>query len=296
MEPSASRSARVHAPAPRGGTGALRHSLFLRVMGCYRTLFARKRFYGLNKLLFNLSLRGIGLLNDQPNGFESTGEGSFLRRISASWGPEPLVLDVGAGAGEYSNRIMELRPGACVFAFEAHPQTFTTLRAHAVRYGYAAFNLACGHERASLTLYDREGSGGSAQASLYREVIESLHRQPAVAQEVNVIALDDFVTEHGLERIDLVKIDTEGHELRVLEGLRRTIARNAIDVVQFEFNAMNVISRCFFRDFVEILPRYRFHRMVLDGLVPLGEYSPTLCELFAFQNVVALREGCGLRL
>lgn len=296
MGPSASRSARARAAAPGADTGALRHSFFLRVMGCYRTLFARKRFYRLNKLLFNLSLRGIGLLNDQPDGLESTGEASFLRRIRAAWGTEPVVLDVGASAGEYSNRIMALRPAARVFAFEPHPRTFTTLRVHAARYGYAAFNVACGHQEASLTLYDRESGDGSPQASLYREVIESLHRQPAVAHEVNVIALDGFVTEHRLERINLVKIDTEGHELRVLEGLRRTIARNAIDVVQFEFNAMNVISRCFFRDFVEILPRYRFHRMVLDGLVPLGEYSPTLCELFAFQNVVALREGCGLRL
>jgi hypothetical protein len=89
--------------------------------------------------------------------------------------------------------------------------------------------------------------------------------------------------------VRLLKIDTEGHEASVLRGARETIAGRRIELVQFEFNAMNVASRTFFKDFVDLLPGYRFYRLLPDGRVPL-RYSPHACEIFAFQNVVAIRE------
>jgi len=60
--------------------------------------------------------------------------------------------------------------------------------------------------------------------------------------------------------------------------------------VQFEFNAMNLESRTFFRDLVALLPNYRLHRLLPDGWALLP-YTPLTCELFAYQNIVAVREG-----
>lgn len=272
----------------------LAHALFRFLMVPYRRWFARRRFYAFNKLLFNFSLRGIGILNNEDGTFESTGEAHFLRRMASVWGEHPTILDVGANVGDYSNRIMQLMSGARLYAFEPHPKTFDRLRQEAERHGYAAFNVACGHQRGRLSLYDYRDHDGSIHASLYEDVIASLHRGQPVAHDVEVITLDDFVEEHGIGKVDLIKIDTEGHEMKVLEGIRKTIAAGKVAVVQFEFNAMNVVSRCFFRDYVEILSGYEWYRLLPDGLVPLGEYSPIFCELFAFQNVVAVRKGCGL--
>jgi hypothetical protein len=44
---------------------------------------------------------------------------------------------------------------------------------------------------------------------------------------VSTIAIDDFVAERGLERLDFVKMDVEGAELNLLQGARETIARFA---------------------------------------------------------------------
>lgn len=265
-------------------------------MVSYRGLFARRCFYPLNKLLFNLSLRGMGILINENGDDESTGEARLLRQMSLAWGQSPIIFDVGAHVGEYSNRIMKLTPRARVYAFEPHPKTFARLRRDAVEHGYTALNVGCGDRRGSLSLYDYSDDDGSPHASLYREVIEALHRGRAVEHRVELIVLDDFIAEHGISKVNLVKIDTEGYELKVLEGLRRAIAHDMIDAIQFEFNSMNVISRCFLRDFFDILRQYWFYRMLPGGVVPLGEYSPVLCEIFAFQNVVAIRNGCGLRL
>jgi FkbM family methyltransferase len=258
-------------------------------------LFARKRWYPVNKLLFNLSLRGIGVLNDEfaPR---YTGELPLLRTLAAQWTRGPVVFDVGANVGEYARMVLEVAPTAALYAFEPHKQTFANPQSAAQRVGYAAFNVGCGDREALRTLYDYQGADGSPHASLYREVIETLHRGDALIHEVRMIALDDFVREHGIARVDLIKIDTEGHELAVLSGLRHAIAAGAVDVIQFEFNSMNVISRSFFRDFCTALPDYTFYRMLPDGGVPLGQYSPTLYEIFAFQNIVALRTASSIRL
>lgn len=296
MAPFASEPTRAAISGLDPAKGRLFHSMFRLLMVSYRGLFARKRLYPFNRLLFNLSLRGVGILSNEDGSDESTGEAHFLRQISSAWGQSPIIFDVGAHVGEYSNRIMELTPGARVYAFEPHPKAFGQLHQQALRYGYSALNVACGCRRESLNLYDYQDDDGSPHASLYREVLEALHRGRAVAHRVELIVLDDFIAEHGISRVGLIKIDTEGHELKVLEGLRRAIGNGMIDAIQFEFNAMNVISRCFFRDFFEILPHYRFHRMLRDGLVPLREYSPVLCEIFAFQNIVAIRNDCGLKL
>ena len=48
------------------------------------------------------------------------------------------------------------------------------------------------------------------------------------------------------------------------------------------------MSQVFCRDHYEYLHNYRFYRMLLDGLVRLGPNNLLLCEIFAYQNIVAV--------
>jgi hypothetical protein len=146
-----------------------------------------------------------------------------------------------------------------------------------------------------MVLYDYAESEGTEHASLHAGVIEQLHKGTSDGRVVDVIDLDTFATEHDIPLIHLLKIDTEGHELEVLKGSLKLLRENRIRAIQFEFNEMNVASRVFAKDFYDLLPNYRFYRMLRDGLVPLGCYSPLWCELFAFQNIVALPEACDIR-
>ena len=75
----------------------------------------------------------------------------------------------------------------------------------------------------------------------------------------------------------------------VLKGAKALLASESIEIIQFEFNKMNVFSRTFMHDFFVLLPKFRFFRMVQDGLVALGEYNPGSWELFGYQNIVCFR-------
>ena len=236
--------------------------------------------------MFNASIRGLGLLNYEDS--VVSGERHFLKTF-LSLRKNPIVLDVGANEGSYATSVLTVNRTARVFAFEPHPKTFERLaRSLSKVKGITAINAACGSASGKLALYDYFESSGSQHASLRQGVIEQIHKRSSSHHLVDVIDLDTFAKEHNITSIDLLKIDTEGYEYEVLKGAAHLVQENRIGAIQFEFTQLNVVSRVFMRDFYEILPNYNFSRMLRNGLLPLGPYSPVGCELFAFQNIVAL--------
>jgi len=80
--------------------------------------------------------------------------------------------------------------------------------------------------------------------------------------EVDVVAVDELVAD-GLRAPDVVKIDVEGSELAVLEGMRETI-RSHEPVIICELHATNV-------EFVERMDELGYRTQNLDGSQPVGE-------------------------
>jgi FkbM family methyltransferase len=254
------------------------------ILRIYRRLFARKVFRRLNLLLYHCSLRGLGVLNYESDA--SSGETRFLE----SWlsGRERrVVFDVGANVGNYSKEILRIDPAATVYAFEPHPKTFERLVSEVHSQNFHANNCGVGEEPGTLLLYDYASEDGSQHASLYRGVIEDLRNKRSVEHKVAIIALQDFLDERSIGAIDLLKIDTEGNELNVIKGLGKYLSEGRVKAIHFEVNEMNVISRTYFKDFWQLLPNYSFYRMLPHGLLPIAEYSPVDCEIFAYQNIVA---------
>ena len=251
----------------------------------YRFLFARRAFYKMNWLIYRLALRGLGVLNYENE--KISGEQRFLQSYFANR-KSSTVLDVGGNTGEYARSIMEIEPSTELYSFEPHPVTFEKLKEIAETWGFRPFNFGCGSENTKRKLFDYADADGSKHASIYLDVIKDIHNAAVVEHFVNIIKLDDFVKEHDLEQVDLLKIDTEGSELDVLRGFSEFIREGRVKAIQFEFNEMNIASRVFFKDFWGFLSQYKFFRMMPDGLVPIRAYSPLLCEIFAYQNIVAL--------
>ena len=262
------------------------------LMHVYQFLFVRRRLYWFNRNLYRYALRGIGVWN--VNNDKTSGEKYFLKEVvgrHAKMVQRPfVVLDVGANVGDYSQRVRQLIANSTVYAFEPNPITFESLKLTAKEYGFSAVNCGCGEETGKMILYDHLGTEGTVHASLFRDVIEGLYHTPAVEHEVQIVKLDSFVLEHGIERVHFLKIDTEGNEMAVLKGLEETIRAGKVDFIQFEFNEMNIVSRTFFIDFYNYLSDYNLHRLLPDGMVSLRQYSTDICEVFGFQNIAALRK------
>lgn len=260
----------------------------------YRRLFAHERYRRMNQFLHELSLHGLGVLNYENDAV--SGELYVIRRVlqkDGSGTTGPVILDVGANDGEYSTRITQIDSSAQVFAFEPHPVTYERLSNSAKKHGFEAINAGCGDAEGTSVLYDYRGNSGSQHASLYRNVIEGIHGSAATANEIRITTVDSFLDQRGIPEVRLLKIDTEGNEASVLRGARQSISNNRIELVQFEFNEMHVASRTFFKDFVDLLANFRLYRILPSGCLPLT-YRAVSCEIFAYQNILAVRNDIAL--
>jgi len=263
------------------------------LINVYRFVFARPKFYNFNKLLFDMALSGLGVLNCGAP--KISGEYYFLKKYLKSISSHSVVIvDVGANEGDYSRLVKKILPTSNVYSFEPHPKTFLRLKAVGEKYGFVTINSGCGDICGTSKLFDMKGQDGSSLASLYKEVIENIHKQLTTEHLINITTLDDYFFSQSNIKINLLKIDTEGNELKVLLGAKKLLEKGLIDVIHFEFNEMNVFSRVYMKDFFDYLSNYQFYRMLPAGLVKIDSYIPLTCEIFAYQNIVAVNKNIRL--
>ncbi|MCE7065383.1 FkbM family methyltransferase [Dyadobacter sp. CY326] len=255
----------------------------------YIALFAKRRFFGLNNFLFELSLNGLGILNYENDLI--SGEKAFIDYLIKSKKLDSgVILDVGANVGHYSVMLRNENIKSTIYAFEPHPVTYKSLKEASLSHRFNAVPKGLGERDEFVKIYDYSSNEGSEHASIYKDVIEQIHKGSAKGTDIELTTVDNFVSANNITEIALLKIDTEGNELNVLKGARLAIDRNLIHVIQIEFNEMNVVSRTFMKDIVDLLSNYTFYRLFPDGLQPLGTYRALTFELFAFQNIVAIRK------
>ena len=260
--------------------------MFSFIYKVYAYIFGRSIFGKINMFLYQLSLRGLGVLNYQ--GEYLIGEKNWLNNYLKNK-KNSIVLDVGANVGNYSKDILESNKDSIVYAFEPHPKTYKNLVSNISNSRFKGFNLGVGDENGKLELFDYDTKDGSSHASLYKDVIKDLHKGNPISHEVDIIKLDEFLQEQKILNIDLLKIDTEGNEFKVLLGCIDTLREKRIYAIHMEFNEMNIISRVSFKDFWDLLSDYEFYRILPGGgLLPIKNYSPITCEIYAFQNIVAI--------
>jgi len=262
--------------------------MILSLVRIYRFIFARPMFLKWNNLLYRLSLSGLGILNYENS--KVSGEFRFVNKLSILSGLDGVIIDVGANQGAYSLMCAKARPGTQIYSFEPHPKTFLSLVRNLPDSKFLCFNKALGAECKTLRLFDYKDEDGSSHATLYSDVIKEIHKKNFTSHEVEVTTLDNIINENKIIKVSLLKIDAEGHELEVLKGASKAINKRMIMAIHFEFNEMNVISRSFFKDFVDLLPEYDFYRLLPSGMISI-KYSPLNSEIFAYQNIVAILRG-----
>ena len=84
-----------------------------------------------------------------------------------------------------------------------------------------------------------------------------------------------------------IKIDVEGHELDVLRGAQKIVAKTKL--IQFEFGGCNIDTRTFFQDFYYFFKQadFKLFRITPKGLFQIKEYLEE-DEYFATTNYLAV--------
>jgi len=253
----------------------------------YARIFAKSLFLKWNIRLLRFALSGLGILNFYDN--QISGEKYFIEKILPNYlGYKPVIFDVGANIGNYSRLLLNNFRDANLHLFEPHPSTFQVLIKNIDIPNATCNNMGLNDSPGEMVLYDKRDDDGSTHASIYRGVIEKIHGKDAICHTVRMDTIESYCTKKNIDKIDFLKVDVEGNEMKVLQGAGKFIRTKNIKIIHFEFNEMNVESRTFLRDFFSFLDGYSLYRMLPHSLLPLNNYRPLTYEIFAFQNIVAI--------
>jgi FkbM family methyltransferase len=157
-----------------------------------------------------------------------------IQRLAQAWRwPLSTIMDVGANRGQSALLFRTLFPNARILSFEPHPDTYAKLQANIAQSpNVQAFNLALGDSAGEVDFfeYDNPLINSRVADAAYAQ------RKGFTPRVINVTqrTIDDFSTAHGLDRIDFLKIDTEGFERSVLAGATGMLTRSAIGFVSCE--------------------------------------------------------------
>lgn len=253
----------------------------------YSFFFANRASLYFNKLLFQLSLRGMGILNYSD--YKISGEKNFLNKILPRYNPS-LVFDVGANIGNYTKAV-RAKNSCEIYSFEPNIPTAQQLLQNTNNLEKVKiFEFGFSDKSGKTEIYERDKEGCSSHATLYREVISDSYQSDMKHTTISLSTLDEFCEKERISKISLLKIDTEGNEYKILLGASNLLSKNAIDIIHFEFNVMNISSRVFFKDFFKILTNYNLYRLLPNSLLKISYHNPVEYEIFAFQNIIAIRK------
>ena len=180
-----------------------------------------------------------------PYNCHDNGEDWLLNRLAA-FRPS-TIFDIGANVGDWSELAHQAIPNAQIHSFEIIEGTYAELQERlSNRTGVQLNNFGLSDKSGTITMRLFDSSNGLASHvafphGSYREAVCSVRRG------------DEYMRDNGIERVDFLKIDVEGAEHLVLNGFGKAIDSGQIDVIQFEYGKVNILTHFLLRDFYEFL-------------------------------------------
>jgi FkbM family methyltransferase len=270
------------------------------VTGLLKRVFLRQfiKGAGFQTLWSRLHTIAIYGMNYGGGGFiHSSGEEWVLSEIVAkACGdiPNPVIFDVGANIGDYSFLVRQHIPKATIYAFEPSVSCYGKLTENLKERsdpGIQPINIGFSDVEKTVELYSYavDGRECSMLSSIDKRLpTQVLQVDVSSSERIQTSTIDIFRKSQGIERIDFLKLDVEGHEIAILKGAERAIASGAISLIQFEFGPQNIYSRTYFYDFWSLLSSsYDLFRIIPKGIVPI-EYYGEHREVFLNTNYLAV--------
>ena len=185
-----------------------------------------------------------------------------------------VLFDVGAHHGEtvfLFHRNFNIRK---IYCFEASNQNFRILKNNIKKKKLTDIcklnNLAAGEVKKSFFINQtRETS--SSTINEFNKNSHYLKKKIKILNfnkvedfykkiPIKIIKISDYINENKISKIDILKIDTEGYELKVLKGLNPN--QKIVRFIYFEHHYDNMIVKNYtFKDINNILLKYGFKKV-----------------------------------
>ena len=182
---------------------------------------------------------------------------------------EPVIFDVGAHVGSVALKYRALFPRAAIWCFEPFAPSF-----HKLQQSLASDRRMSCH---NLAVSDAKGRAvlNANLASVTNSLLPSDERGSSYwgegllnttdQVEVSTTTIDDFVVENSIGEIDILKLDVQGAEFKVLTGATNTLRRQQVALLYTE---------------MIMCPTYKGQHEFHDYLKFLGSLGYEMLDLF----------------
>lgn len=210
---------------------------------------------------FNLSFRMFLGGSDDGVALRFYWNGSYEKYTLKTWSEfakncNGFALDIGAHTGSYSLAALTSNKNLNILSFEPHYMNFARLilNFNANKFNTSNVFMYCvGDENkfVPFSTFSTLGyltSGGCVG-----------HRAGATVNQIQQVALDNFLIDEVIQNINLIKIDVEGYEANVLKGMKNILTQKP--TIFFE-----CIDKNSARLTQEILSNYEYNFYEIDDL------------------------------
>lgn len=201
---------------------------------------------------------------------ESNGEYWLLKNLSTNY--SETILDIGANIGEYSLKCYKYFPKSKIYAIEASSKTYKKLIKNTSNVlNIFTINKALSDSSEKKYVYERSDFSG-------RNTFEGKNTGLTYKNKIiiELIKGDYFLSEEGIEEnIKILKVDVEGHELKVLKGFENSLKNLKIYIIQFERSTAACTPSIF--KFYDFLSPYVYY---------IGKLYPKYIEIYKTINIL----------
>ena len=240
----------------------------------------------INIIRFEDKLMHHGVNNDNmfTNGEFGVAQ-NFLKR-------DDIIFDVGANKGAWVRMALTVNIFKLILCFEPILEACHVLQSHIFFREYMKIYNGVVVDRvgqATFHLYKNNHQIAEMSNLFGRPNIEK--QQGIVSEDivVNSTTIDVACAGEGVERLNFLKIDTEGAELLVLKGSKTMLENRAINHIQFEYGGCFQNSGATLKEIYEMLTGHDFaiYRIIPEGLLEIPKWDNRL-ENYLHSNYFAI--------
>ncbi len=150
---------------------------------------------------------------------------------------KPVVFDVGANVGQSIIQYKNMFPEAKLYSFEANDEVMSELKAVANVYtDVQLFNIALSDAVGETTFFITAVAEASSllEPDPRLRSLSKARKYDFRSATVETTTLDVFCEQYALEGIDILKIDVQGAEMKVLHGAKQLLEHGRIKLLYIE--------------------------------------------------------------
>ena len=246
-----------------------------------------------NNSLYRLCKKYVdGYRGDNDTDFRSNGELAYLRQ-ELGGGQALIVFDVGSNIGEWARAALAINGNIFLHCFEPSSETFALLENNKFPPNVTLNRAGLGSMPGEMELHIA-GSGSPMNSLYMRHGV--FGAEMTRTEKVSIETVDKYCTANKIDHINFIKVDVEGHELAVFQGMRQKLEQGKVKCIQFEYGGCNLDARVYLGDIWEFFSRfdYSFYKVYPQGLKSVLTYTPEL-ETFQYSNWVVMHNDHSLK-